>query len=102
MYPGGPWRVLLGFDPTFSLILLNPEGNDTAQVPVGLLGTRPFRILHFFDCTEESSFSLHDLLSVPMSRFNQFLIREGREWETRDKQPRAAFGQGPDSPSMGT
>ena len=37
-----------------------------------------------------------------MSRFKQFLIREGREWETRDKQSRAAFGQGPVSPSMDT
>ena len=27
MYPGGSCRVLLGFSPPFSLILLNPEGN---------------------------------------------------------------------------
>ena len=27
MYPGGPCRVLLGFDPPISLILLNHEGN---------------------------------------------------------------------------
>ena len=26
LYPGGPCRVLLGFSPLFSLILLNPEG----------------------------------------------------------------------------
>ena len=56
-----PWRVLLSFDPTFSLILLDPEGSDTLQVPVGLLGTRPFRIPHFFDYRKQFSFSLHDL-----------------------------------------
>ena len=27
LYPGRPHRVLLGFKPPFSLILLNPEGN---------------------------------------------------------------------------
>ena len=27
MYLGGPLRVLLGFNPPFPLILLNPEGN---------------------------------------------------------------------------
>ena len=27
LYPGGPHRVLLGFNCPFSLIFLNPEGN---------------------------------------------------------------------------
>ena len=79
------------------------------QGPVGLLGTRPFCVPHFFDYRKQASFSLHDLPWVPylpiwMGRFKQLLIREGRWWETREKytQSRAALGQVPVSPSLDT
>ena len=39
---------------------------------------------------------------VPMGRLKQLLIREGRGFETREKQLRAALGQDSVSPSMGT
>ena len=73
-------------------------GIDTAQGPVGLLGTKTFCVPHFFDYRKQPSFSLHDLPWVPIGRFKQLLIREGRGRETREKQSRAALGQGPVSP----
>ena len=71
---------------------------DSIQGPVGLQGTKPFCVPHFF----QHSFSLHNLSWVPMGRFNQLLIREGRGGETREKQSRAALGQGPVFPSTDT
>ena len=48
--------------------------------------------------------SLHDLPKVPMGRFQQLLITDGRECQTREKQivernNNAALGQDPGSPS---
>ena len=75
---------------------------DPMQGPVGLLGTRPFCVPHFFDYRKQSLFSPHDLSWVPMGRFKPLLIREGRGCETREKQSRAALRQGPVSPSKDT
>ena len=72
---------------------------DTEQGPVVFLGTKPFCVPHFFDYRKQPSFSLHHLPWVPMGRSKQVLIREGRGCETREKQSRAALGQGPVSPS---
>ena len=58
--------------------------------PLGLLGTKPSCVPHFFDHREQPSLSLHDLSWIPMGRFKQ-LIREGRECEKRVKQSRTAF-----------
>ena len=55
------------------------------QGPVGLLGTRPFCVPHFFDYGKQPSFSLRDLPWVPMGRFKHLLIREGRWCQTREK-----------------
>ena len=56
------------------------------QGPVGLLGTKAFCVPHFLDYRKQPSFSLHDLPRVPMGRFKQLLIREGKGCETREKQ----------------
>ena len=48
------------------------------QGPMGLLGTT-FYVPHFFDYWKQPSFSLYDLPSVPMGRFMQLFIREGRD-----------------------
>ena len=72
------------------------------QHPVGLLGTRPFCVPHFFDYRKQHSFILHDLSWVPMGRFKQLLVREGRRCETREKQSRAALGQSPVAPLTDT
>ena len=74
----------------------------TMQGPVGLLGTRSFCSPHFFDYRKQPSFDLHDLPWVPMGRLKRLWIREGRGCETREKQWKAALGQGPISASRGT
>ena len=35
-------------------------GTDTEQDPVGLLGTKPLCVPHFFDDRKQALFSLHD------------------------------------------
>ena len=45
---------------------------------VGIMGTRPFCVPHFFDYRKQPSFSLHDLPWSPMGRFKQLLNKEGR------------------------
>ena len=57
----------------------NIVGADTKQGPRGLLGTKPFFVPHFFDYRKQPSFSLHGLPWVPMCRFKQLLIREGKD-----------------------
>ena len=69
---------------------------------VGLLGTRPVCVPRFFDYRKWPSLSLHDLPWVPTGRFKQLLNKEGRGYETREKQSRAALGQDSISPSMDT
>lgn len=39
---------------------------------------------------------------MPVGRFKQLLLREGRRYKTREKQLRAALGQGPVSLLMDT
>ena len=63
------------------------------QGPIRLLGTRPFCVPHFFDYKKQPSFTLLDVPWVSRGRFKKLLIREGRECETRVKQPEAAVGQ---------
>ena len=62
---------------------------------VGLLGAKTFCVPHFFDYRKQPSFSLHDLPWVPMDRFKQLLIMEGKGCKTRETQLRASIGQGP-------
>ena len=69
---------------------------------MGLWGTKTFCVPHFFDFRRQPSFSPHALCWVPMGRFKHLLIREGRGFETREKQSRVALGQGALSPRMGT
>ena len=45
---------------------------------MGLLSTT-FYVPHFFDYRKQPSFSLYDLPWVPVGRFMQLLIREGRD-----------------------
>ena len=59
--------------------------HDTVQSSVGLQYTRPLSPC-FFDYRKQPSVSLHDLPWAPMGRFKPLLIREGREWETKEKQ----------------
>ena len=56
----------------------------------------------FLDYRKQASFSLHDLPWVPTGIIKQLLIREGRGWEIKEKQSRAALGPGPSYPSMDT
>ena len=53
------------------------------QDPVGFLGTKTFLYPPFLGYRKQTLFSLHDLPWVPMVRFKQLLIREGRA--CRDK-----------------
>ena len=69
---------------------------------MGLPGTKAFCVPHPFDYRKQPSFSLHDLPWVPIGRFKQLLVREGRGCETREKQPRAALGQSSVAPSIDT
>ena len=69
--------------------------------PSGAPGTRPL-CSPFCDYREQPSVSLHDLPWVPAGRFKQLLTWERRRGETREKQSRAALGQGPGFPSMDT
>ena len=71
---------------------LDLTGPDTEPGPVGLLGTTPLCVPHFFDYRKQSSFSFHDFLWVLTGRFKQLLIKEGRGGETREKQSRAVLG----------
>ena len=48
--------------------------------PWGFLDTKPFCAPHFFDYSKQPSLSLHDLPRVPVSRFKQLLIWDGRGW----------------------
>ena len=72
---------------------------DSMQGPVGLLGTRPLCVPHFFDYRKQPSFNLYSLPWVPVGSFKQLLIRERRGWETSEKQSKEASGQGLVSPS---
>lgn len=58
---------------------------ETQQKPVGLLYT-------------DFLFSLHDLPWAPKGRFQQLLVREGRQWRGKGgaaKKQRRRFGAGP-------
>ena len=70
------------------------KSRDTEQGPMGLQGTKTFCVPHFFEYRKQPSFSLHDLPWVPVGRFKQLLIRQRRGCKTREKQTRAALGQG--------
>ena len=65
---------------------------------MGLLDRKALCVPHFFDFRRQPSFSPHPLPWVPVGRFKHLLIREGRGFETREKQSRAALGQGALSP----
>ena len=88
--------------PSFSF-----QVSDTEQDPVGLLGTKPFCVFHFFDYTKQASFSIHEFPWVPINRFKQLLIRKGRGWGPREEQivkrkDSVTWRQGPDSLSRDT
>ena len=58
---------------------------------MGLLGTKGFPGPPFLNYRKYASFSLHEVPYVPMSRFKQLLIREGRGSRDKggtDHQPR--------------
>ena len=60
--------------------------SDAEQGPLGLLGTESFCVPRFFDYRKLPSSALHYLPWVPVGRLKQLLIREGREYEIREKQ----------------
>ena len=59
----------------------------------GSWAQKPFCVFHFFDYRKQASFSIHEFPWVPLSRFKQLLIREGRGCETRGKTLRETIVQ---------
>ena len=64
-----------------------------AGVPVGLLGTKPFCVLHFLDYRKQPSFILHHLPWVPVGRFKQLLIRKGMGDQGEPNSPEQPWGK---------
>ena len=64
-----------------------------AGVPVGLLGTKPFCVLHFLDYRKQPSFILHHLPWVPVGRFKQLLIRKGMGDQGETNSPEQPWGK---------
>ena len=59
LYPGGPCRVLLGFSPLFSLILLNPEqSRDEPKKRRKVLERLVINSAEEFDFREDSVFTM--------------------------------------------
>ena len=62
-------KILVGqLVPTWQLLHLSEC--DTMQGSMGLLGTRPFCVLHFFDYRKQPSLRLHDLLEFQWADYS--------------------------------
>ena len=63
---------------------------------------KPYFSLHLVSPSLFLGLGLVGFISHTRGRFKLLFIREGRELETKEKQSRAALGQGPVSPSTDT